>query len=411
MHVSSSFYVPKLQWISQRFVVLWDEKDKRGWLLRGISALLHLLRASLKYAEMDDFKGLLISKSEQIVEPSSTSALEFAINVLTNKDNMQLPIYPDKDGPYRLENRVEELYERLEKMIEHQIDVAGQNGVELKTKVRKHLEGWDFKDLAKCRDPIYPRVATLPTIGKGWVDLIRSIQAVTLFGRGFGDMIQPVQADMCPRWTNLPKERYYLAACVADLKEIMELNGDPNANPLKLTNTIVWHNPDQIFDPCRCTRQSQKGHSDFVQILWPAMISRRLPKRDPIQLEGCGAVIFGHSTTFRWHWRDEGDPVEGDPVEGDPIEGDPIEGDAVESDPPEGEHQLLSSESELRFQDSGIGPSLDSSGADHSESSPESDSQLPRSEELTSGIPESNPTHKRWSGLRAYFESRRRWNK
>lgn len=68
--------------------------------------------------------------------------------------------------------------------------LAGRDGVNLKTRVRKHLEGWDFIDLATDEDPI-PRVATIPTLGHGWVDFIRSIGAITLFGRGFCELIQP----------------------------------------------------------------------------------------------------------------------------------------------------------------------------------------------------------------------------
>jgi hypothetical protein len=49
VHVSRDGHVPKLQWISKKFVALWDEEDERGWLVNGASALLHLLRTSLEY--------------------------------------------------------------------------------------------------------------------------------------------------------------------------------------------------------------------------------------------------------------------------------------------------------------------------------------------------------------------------
>ena len=48
----------------------------------------------------------------------------------------------------------------------------------MKVHARRRLEGWDFKDLASGEDPIYPHVTTLHALGKGWVDFLRSIQAI-----------------------------------------------------------------------------------------------------------------------------------------------------------------------------------------------------------------------------------------
>ena len=105
-----------------------------------------------------------------------------------NQKNMKLKIYPGKGEMYdevtgrkdaqpeetskekktylRLEDRIEHFYDILEKIIDHQVDIAGRGGVKLKLKARKHLEGWDFKDLATQRDPFYPRVATLEAYWK-----------------------------------------------------------------------------------------------------------------------------------------------------------------------------------------------------------------------------------------------------
>lgn len=358
-HVSRKGFVPQLQWISKKFVVLWDEGDKRGWLVNGTSALLHLLRASLKYNEKDKFQPVFLFKSDAIQEAATPHTSDSAIKVLLNPLNMKLKIYPEKDEMYdeetkhkdaiveevskkkktfyRLEDRVEQLYNVLEKIIDHQVEAAGQNGVKLKWRVRKHLEGWDFVDLATDRDPVYPRVATLETLGKGWVDLARSIQAITLFGHGFGDIIQPTtDTAMCSHWENVPKGKYYLAACVSDIREIMELNGDPNANPMKLSETIIWHNPGKIFERCQCRVKIQGEHSDFVQVLLPPSFSWLSAKARRIQLGESGAVIFGHNTKFKYYFKDAGDPVEG-------------------------EASLSSAEPEIDPQGSGIGSSTDSS--------------------------------------------------
>lgn len=334
VHVSRKPYMQKLRWVSSKFIVFWDEEEKRGWLVNGVRALLHLVRASLKHYQSDAFKEALLSKSEDILEPAVESQEDYAINILRSEHNMKLPIYAEKDEVqrdtddsmaqgfsdlrrrkryYRLEDRVEELYEVLEKLIDHQINVAGQAGVKIRAHLRRRLEGWDFKDLASDKDPIYPRVATLHALGKGWVDFIRSIQAVTLFGKRFGQIIEPSSSFPCSYWSDVPRGKFYLAACMSDLRQIMEMDGDCTANPMRLCDGISWYTPAVAFDSCRCTRASGENHSDFVQILWPTRLQSALPKQEKVALREGGAVIFGHNITFKWKWGDTGDPIEGDP--------------------------------------------------------------------------------------------------
>ncbi|OXV07933.1 hypothetical protein Egran_04303 [Elaphomyces granulatus] len=233
-HLTRNWYIPKLRWIATKYVVLWDETDKRGWLVNGISALLHLVRASLEHYRTDDFSSSFLfdpSKMTDAAEHKPNSAHK----VLIDDNNKQLEIYPGKSerfeedeakqkeaegsrtwkkkrGYYLFEDLVEQHYNILEQIMDHHSHMAGRNGVNLKVRVRKYLEGWDFVELATDHDPC-PRIATLQALGYGWVDFIRSIGAVTLFGRGFGDIIRPIEFDgMCPNWRSLPTRKYYLAA-------------------------------------------------------------------------------------------------------------------------------------------------------------------------------------------------------
>jgi hypothetical protein len=203
--------------------------------------------------------------------------------------------------------------------------VAGQNGVNLKVRVRKHLEGWDFVELATDHDP-YPRVATLQALGYGWVDFIRSIDAITLFGRGFGDIIRPIEfKGMCPQWKNLPTQKYYLAASVFDLKNIIKKFGDGRADPLRPVHDLLWHCPGDLVAQCPCQGHSVRGafrqHHDPVQVFYPSKSRLILPIRGPDRLEDGGAVIFGHNVTWRYRWRESGceDLEEGGPLPSLPV--------------------------------------------------------------------------------------------
>ena len=120
---------------------------------------------------------------------------------------------------------------------------------------------------------------------------------------------------LCDPWAKLPTNKYYLAACVSDLKEIMDMDGDPDANPMRVSDGIVWHIPGNVFEPCQCigNMRGKIRHSDLAQVLFPSKLSYVLPKKKPVPLEDHGAVIFGHNMNFKWFWKDTGDPEEGEP--------------------------------------------------------------------------------------------------
>jgi nucleoside phosphorylase len=315
VRLSRGGYIARLKWMSKKYVVLWDEHEKRGWLVNGTSTLLHLLRASLEYDLTDNFKSVLQFEPGEMQEASALHTAGSAIEVLINPTNMNLAIYPEKTGYIRVEDRIEQFYDILEKIIDHQTIVAGPGGVKLKSTPRRHLEGWDFRDLATNRDPFYPYVAKLQPPAKSWIDLIRTTHAITLFGRGFGEIFRPTGPNPCAHWATLPKEKYYLAASVSDLRDIMAMGGDQNSYPRKLSDDIIWYNPGKLFEPCQCTSEEEGEHSDLAQALLPSKFHKILPKKDLVPLEDRyeGAVIFGHNVNFKWFWKDNGDPEEGEP--------------------------------------------------------------------------------------------------
>lgn len=51
VHISRFAFLTKLQWISSKYMVLWDERDKRSWLVNRAGALLYVLRASLAHSK------------------------------------------------------------------------------------------------------------------------------------------------------------------------------------------------------------------------------------------------------------------------------------------------------------------------------------------------------------------------
>ncbi|KAI8632194.1 hypothetical protein F5Y19DRAFT_492074 [Xylariaceae sp. FL1651] len=362
-------YIMRLKWISKKFVVLYDVREKRAWLTDGLSAVLHLVRASLKHDTEDSFKTLFLYDPSALKETSwMYLGKDTAIRVLTNPENLSLPLYAkpnstkeeiniDDTGAqtrilsktksnFCLKDRIESICDVLEQIMAHQADVATQDGVgfRLRSTPRRHLEGFDFMDIATDEDPFWPRMAELKASGRGWVDFTRALHAITLFGSGFGELIQPFKrqalpCEACSVYDEVPKGRDLLAVCVRDIQDVMQKRGSKNTIPWRLIDNIYWHTPDKTFEPCNHAGKASAKH-DRVQVLLPATFpglwGRNFQSPPDLDMAPMGALLFGHSTRFPLRWSDRGDPEEGQP-----------------------DQEL--EELESSFHDSGIGASLASS--------------------------------------------------
>lgn len=308
----------KLDFLSKKYMVLWDVGCKRGWLVNGVNALLHLLRASLEFNKTDDLSFAFLFKSEMFKEARTSHTASAAMEVLINSANLDIELYEECEQDesranikFRVRDRINDLFETLEKTIDYQRMITGNRGEGLNSAPRKDVEGWDFKDIATNEDTIYPRLAKLKTVGKGWVDFTRAIEAVFLFGRDFGNLIDPIpdtNNSTCKYWETLPSNKYYLAASAKDLNTIMDRMGNPRANPPRLTNSLVWH-PFKVALNTRCDCSTHaETHCEQAQAIWPLRISQPSPKSTPLSLTVGGAVVFGYSASIGWIWNDFGDP-------------------------------------------------------------------------------------------------------
>lgn len=308
-----------LRWFENKFINLFDTKDRRSWLIDGASAILHLLRASIAHDKRGNFSHEILLNLNDIEEiPDIRNRKAAAIAALTREENKSLKICNDdvmqqyhrssqhtpQQNYILLKERVEQITHILEQIVCYQ-SISNYRGP------RGQLEGFDFMDLASNEDSFYSRVTALQAKGKGWVDFLRATQAPTLFGQGFGEILKPAQSGErhCLHWAELPRGMDYLAVSVSDLKEILRKKGSGVSNPFRLIDGIHWNKPDRIFEPCQCGNQTN-NHADPIQVLIPAPIYARWGSnfRPPDRLEDDGAVIFGYSKTCPLHWNDYGDP-------------------------------------------------------------------------------------------------------
>jgi hypothetical protein len=220
-----------------------------------------------------------------------------------------------------LKDKVLRIHHTLEQIIAHQCNVDSEDGVgfRLKSTPRKQLEGFNFMDVATDTAPCWPLVTTIKGTGRGWADFIRAIHAITLFGRGFGEILRPLDPSrLCSPWASVPKHQDYLAVCCADLESVFVKQGDRRNSPWRLVDDIYWVRRDKTFEHCKCdVGVSGKQGCDRVQLFLPSLsFTRKLwGKRlqSPASLAGQGAIILGHSSKLPLRWGAKDDPEEGDP--------------------------------------------------------------------------------------------------
>ncbi|RFN52382.1 tea/atts transcription factor activity protein family [Fusarium flagelliforme] len=224
-------YIDKLKWLDKKYVTLWDVDDERGWLVNGNGALLHLLRSSLQHSSTDKFSSDFHFRPQDFQESKNPHSLDSALEVLRNSKNQQLELY-DKGTDIQqgcvatsrttVKDRVEELYEVLEKLFDYTVtSEASAKGLNAKSRFQDHLEGWDFTDIATNRDPFFIKRTTLGFSMLGWPDLVRANYAITLFGKGFGDLIEAVGTQpggACKEWMTVPKNRNLLCQSITLFK-------------------------------------------------------------------------------------------------------------------------------------------------------------------------------------------------
>ena len=340
-------YFESLSGLSSSYVVLYDIQDRRAWLSNGVHTLLHLVRASLKEDQKGDFSDecLLnhLSLGEAVDDAEATSP-KAAIRFLKNRQNLEQPVFPGLDDVYteqttvaggqtttthhrtnttvRLKDRVNQIMEMLWQIIDHQATLEAFTSAVPVRLPRNKLEGYRFMEFA-TRRAMTPRVAYLQTFngaGKSWVDFVRALRAVVLFGEGFGELIAAKDNTLCSRWNTVPTSKDYLTVGGFDLARILHQEGSAHSNPMKLAPGIYWDPSTPAFEPCTCDGHTGpallRRRCDRVQVLLPGKLARisgtkAAPNRVSVD-ENC-AIIFGKSDTFPWRWPDLGDPKPEDP--------------------------------------------------------------------------------------------------
>jgi hypothetical protein len=350
VHNRNGHYITRLKGIDKGFINMYDGTDHRAWLVDGASGLLHLVHASLHLDQAGKFthdsecdtqkrvKSIVKCRScDNVYEilrddnflnirlyknPDEIEEYEETVTEVTNTDSIPKEtikrVTKKRQSWYCIKDRIEEFCSILEQVLDHQADTACEDGVgfNIRLSSRKQLEGFQFRDLTSNKAPLRSGVVTLRSEGNGWVDFTRAINAVTLFGDGFGEHVKPAEGTLiCTSWTSVPTGRDCLVVPTSVLKGIItDYAEDTGTSAIELVDNVYWYIPDRLFAACWCTIDSTcQQHDDPIQVLVPSTWLEKLQPysgrdksyRNPGKLEDGGAIIFGKSPRLPLLWEME----------------------------------------------------------------------------------------------------------
>lgn len=172
---SGDDYMGTLFTIRKRYFVFYDTEEKRGWLVDGVSAVLHLLRAYLKSSLDDLVLGDYFIYGDghinEVPDSVAYTGARASFKVLANIDNQNLPLYPktwveseerttrlgvkhDADVTtitvsstnFTLRERVEQLCHVLLQTTAYHDDLRSQTGYgwRMKASPRHQVEGFEY---------------------------------------------------------------------------------------------------------------------------------------------------------------------------------------------------------------------------------------------------------------------------
>ncbi|RSL82714.1 hypothetical protein CEP52_016898 [Fusarium oligoseptatum] len=294
----SGGYLDRIRMARGRFVIMFDVKDNRAWLVDAASALLYLVFSYLEGSRADRdfgpyFKFKLAENAHS--DPSQNQA----VSVLMHEGNRSQSLLEGSNELFT--DRVDNIWYVLDMASAHQEKINNQDKTSYEL-----LGGFEFGDIVTASEvpssKVRTRVKQLRPSGWTWVSLTRKLNAVTIFGRGFSQLIKPTDsAEVCRHWKQVPLGMDYPAVCVSDLEKA-----------LKATDDVYWHAPQKIFESCECHISPSKCDRAHV------LLSEDNPRNNADKTFGprgldkypTGAVILGDSSNCARQTEDTSDGFE-----------------------------------------------------------------------------------------------------
>ncbi|KFZ19687.1 hypothetical protein V502_03498 [Pseudogymnoascus sp. VKM F-4520 (FW-2644)] len=296
----SRLYLPRsgsveqiLGWAEVMPITLYDEREKRAWLVPASDVILHVIRTRhVKRPFQVDGKAVPFvgADSESHGQQAAAKAMMQKAPSLLFKDSTNR----GKDRYF--DDEVSDIWSLLERVGESQNSEQSSPGKNLQTTMKTKVIGWEFMGLVDQKSPYVRKQFFVKTSSGGWPELVHDIDAVVLLAQGFEDIIRPVSelARLCSMWQSLPKHRYFMAAGVLILQKLCEEAGSGKTNQ-HLTSKLKWHKGSLLFEDCFAhANAGMVCKCDRLQQVVPESITLNIHSiKPPGVLKTNGCVIFG----------------------------------------------------------------------------------------------------------------------
>ncbi|KAG5793111.1 hypothetical protein H9Q69_007849 [Fusarium xylarioides] len=165
------------------------------------------------------------------------------------------------------------------------------HAMRLSLSLKPSISGWEYMDLVESRRWIPPKSVNLRKKCGRWNEYARDIQALILFGSGFGDILRAAQpSSVCPALTSVPKDHFCLGVRVETLERLFTVQGSLADQSKLTTNGLTLSGSNDLFKANDETAGQRCCPRRLVQFIKPAL---RKGKDASLSLETNGAVIIG----------------------------------------------------------------------------------------------------------------------
>lgn len=297
-------YESHIQAAGNMTVLFYSSLDRRGWLVDGATALVHLARAWLTSQVAKHKSPDAIHRLHYIED---NGGRESAIDIL--RANKEIKIFEDTDTtetyetsisagsvseqeessmdsgytsqlgrissePKRLYKRstsqwtykalIIDLWRNLESM-KAKLDLLKSNGNEVRLRLPSQnplLTGWDVVDFLLGKTPLEPRFVELKPESESWNRFAKEISSVPLMAESFHDLVLPRHgSQVCKAMETLPVHRDLLAAPLSALlsnaHRFLRWEGNLAHYCARLTDHTILVNNKRPGELCPCSQGCQ----------------------------------------------------------------------------------------------------------------------------------------------------------
>lgn len=258
-----------------------DARDRRAWLVSASQLMLHI-------AQHRNISGDFTFGGKAIYIPFEGSAED------TLKKCVSM-ILSDADN-YLFKDMILGIWSIIEYLIDQKVQRDSSPDGEVA--LRDLLYGFEYKAVVEQRSPFHLKQTHVAKTSGGWPKLVRDIDALILFGSGFGNVILPRMNEsrsLCHKWQTLPQEKDYMATTVSMLDDLYDVAGCGLDHEYLTSTKLQWHRGSSLFEHCETPRSYICSCNRLQQIVPKLAVGKAVrPGKPPSD----GAVIFGFSGTM-----------------------------------------------------------------------------------------------------------------